>query len=122
MKMMHDIRNKCMSEKMFEQVCCKDEHYVMTLCRLFDTCGNNCYETPWNGTWLTSDQAYRLIKRIYSYVPNIMTPVTTVILQFVLDVLNIPHVFGENSVYACSYGVLPLPRFRLNADDFLNLL
>ena len=119
--------DKCLSNDEFERVCCKDEHYIFTMCRLFDICGENCFQAPWHGVWLTSSQAYRLMLRIYKVLPNIMTVITTAILQFVLDVWNIPRVFGENSVYAflsgCTRYTTPTPPWRrLSADDFARLL
>ena len=125
------VRTKAMRQDRFERLFeGRNEHFIWHIFRMFEAFKTNKFENPWEGEWFTARQAYRLIYIIYDSIPMVMTPVTTAVIQYVIDTWNISDVFGENSVFTHFCGRLystrspPTlgPRQRLTADEFIRLM
>ena len=125
------VNSKTMCQNRFERLFeNRNDHFIWHMFRMFEAFKSNKFEEPWEGEWFTARQAYRLIYIVYDSIPQIMTPISTAIIQYVIDTWNIPDVFGENSVFAhfCSrsYPIRSPPAFgpqqRLSADEFIRLM
>tara|TARA_B100001250_G_scaffold343316_1_gene311946 strand:+ start:1158 stop:1589 length:432 start_codon:yes stop_codon:yes gene_type:complete len=120
-KYIHDIRFNTLFET-------TPLHYQWYMFRLFEEFKSNQFNAPWDGQWLSAQQAHRLLIILYKKLPNVMTPISAAVMQYVIDWWNIRTVFGTKSVYTlfCGYpDMYPTtvppnlgPRQRLTANDF----